>query len=78
MLRPQGIRKIVLVTHGYHMPRAVRDFEAAANGEIQIVAAPMGLARGTETGALTWMPSAKGTDQVHAALREILGRLAGV
>ena len=77
MLRPQGIREIVLVTHAYHMPRAVRDFEVAAGSDIRILPAPMGLARGTETGALTWMPTSRGNQQVREALREILGKLAG-
>ena len=36
LLKPQGIRHIVLVTHGYHMPRALRDFEAAAGPDIRI------------------------------------------
>ena len=30
LLRPAGIREIVLVTHGLHMPRALREFRAAA------------------------------------------------
>ena len=77
LLRPQGIRHIVLVTSGSHMPRALRDFEAAAAGSVRIEAAPMGLARGTETAALTWMPTSKGITDVREILREVLGRLAG-
>ena len=78
LLRPLGIKHIVLVTHGWHMPRAVRAFEVAAAGSgIRIEAAPMGLARNTETPALTWMPSSKGTSDVRSILRELLGRLAG-
>jgi uncharacterized SAM-binding protein YcdF (DUF218 family) len=78
LLRPLGIKHIVLVTHGWHMPRAVRAFEVAAAGSgIRIEAAPMGLARNTETPALTWMPSSRGTSDVRSILRELLGRLAG-
>ena len=36
-----------------------------------------GLARGTETMALTWMPTSKGFADVREALRELLGRLVG-
>ena len=32
LLRPIGIRHIVLVTHGWHMPRALKAFETAAAG----------------------------------------------
>ncbi len=77
MLRPLGIRHIVLVTSGSHMPRALKDFESAASGDLRIEAAPMGLARGTETAALTWMPTSKGTSDVREILRELLGRLVG-
>jgi uncharacterized SAM-binding protein YcdF (DUF218 family) len=78
LLRPLGIKHIVLVTHGWHMPRAVRNFETAAVGSgITIEAAPMGLARSTERSALTWMPSTKGLTDVRHIAREILGRLAG-
>jgi len=77
LLRPQGIRHIVLVTSAAHMPRALKHFEAAAAGNVAIEAAPMGLARGTETAALTWMPTSKGITDVREILREWLGRLAG-
>ncbi|HZT56752.1 MAG TPA: YdcF family protein [Burkholderiaceae bacterium] len=78
LLRPLGIREIVLVTHGWHMPRALKAFETAAAGsDIRIEAAPMGLARRTETPALQWLPSSKGTTDVRNILRELLGRLAG-
>lgn len=77
LLRPAGIRHIVLVTHGWHMPRAKRDFEAAAGADIRIEAAPMGLARGTETPALTWMPTSEGITQVRSIVREWLARAAG-
>ncbi|HWH84918.1 MAG TPA: YdcF family protein [Burkholderiaceae bacterium] len=77
LLRPAGIRRIVLVTHGWHMPRAQRAFEAAAGGAIAIEPAPMGLARGNELPVLRWMPSSDGFRDVRAVLREALGRLAG-
>ena len=77
LLRPQGIKRIVLVTSGSHMPRAFKAFEAAANGDIRIEAAPMALARGTETNVLAWMPTSKGITEVREIVRELLGRAAG-
>lgn len=78
LLRPAGIKHIVLVTNGWHMPRALHDFEmAAAGSDIRIEAAPMGLARAIETPALRWIPSSKGATDVRNIVRELLGRLAG-
>jgi uncharacterized SAM-binding protein YcdF (DUF218 family) len=77
LLRRSGIKHIVLVTHGWHMPRALQAFESAAGGEIRIEAAPMGLALRTETPMLSWIPTAAGATEVRHVLRELLGRLAG-
>ena len=77
LLRPAGIRHIVLVTHGWHMPRAQHAFEAAAGGAVTIEPAPMGLAQRNELPLLRWMPSSDGYAGVRAVLREALGRLAG-
>ena len=77
MLRPAGIRHIVLVTHGYHMPRAMRAFAEAAGADVKIEAAPMGLARRQDSAALDWMPSSRGFTDMRQVLRETLARLAG-
>lgn len=77
LLKPQGIRQIVLVTHGYHMPRAVRNFEQAAGGEIQIEPAPMGMAKRGDLPALNWMPTTEGFQDTRNIVRELIGRLAG-
>jgi uncharacterized SAM-binding protein YcdF (DUF218 family) len=77
LLRPAGIRHIVLVTHGYHMPRAMRAFAEAAGSDIRVEAAPMGLARRQETSSLDWMPSPRGFTEMRHVLRETLARLAG-
>ena len=79
LLKPLGIKHIVLVTHGWHMPRAVRAFEEAAGkgGDIQIEAAPMGLARAVESPALTWIPSNHGITEVRNIVHELFGRIAG-
>ena len=77
LLKPQGIRHIVLVTHGYHMPRALRHFEQAAGSEIRIEPAPMGMARRGDLPALNWMPTTDGFQDTRNILRELAGRVAG-
>jgi len=80
LLRPLGVRRIVVVTHGWHMRRAIRDFERAAAlqpGAWRIVAAPMGLAPLDTWPALRWIPSAEGALGCRLALRELLGLALG-
>ena len=76
LLRPAGVRHIVLVTHGWHMPRALREFERAAAGAVRVTPAPMGLSPGPARGLLAWMPDAPGYARVRAVCREALARLA--
>jgi len=76
LLRPAGIREIVLVTQGQHMPRALREFNAAAaaaataSGVIRITPAPMGQAESAASGWLRWLPSGTGAEQMHGVLHE--------
>jgi uncharacterized SAM-binding protein YcdF (DUF218 family) len=77
MLKPAGINHIVLVTHGYHMPRALRAFTEAAGPGIQVEAAPMGLAKSLESPALEWMPSAAGFRDMRRLLHELAGIATG-
>jgi uncharacterized SAM-binding protein YcdF (DUF218 family) len=77
LLQPAGITHIVVVTHGYHMARALRAFSDAASGVIQIEPAPMGLARGTDLPTLDWLPSARGFRDTRQVLRELAGSAAG-
>jgi uncharacterized SAM-binding protein YcdF (DUF218 family) len=79
MLSAAGIGEIVVVTDGWHMPRALRDFRAAVGAvgapAIKISAAPMGLAWPAESAVLTWMPSGEGALRMRAVLREVLAAL---
>jgi uncharacterized SAM-binding protein YcdF (DUF218 family) len=77
MLEANGITHVLLVTHGYHMRRAVRNFEEVSGGRIQIEAAPMGLARRVTDRRLDWLPTEQGFRQVHRASRELLGLFVG-
>lgn len=79
LLRKEGIEQIVLVTHDYHMRRALRSFEraAAAGTPMKIVAAPMGLPSSTRIEAKDWLPVASNLQVTTIALHEWLGYLAG-
>ena len=80
MLRPAGIREIVLVTHGTHMPRALREFRAAAaagpaSAPVHITPATMGEAWPADSALLRWLPSSEGSLRMRAALHEVLAQL---
>lgn len=80
LLQGQGIAEVVVVTHGWHMRRAMRAFEDTARRNqlaLHFTAAPMGLAPPLDRPALNWLPSAEGFAQVRQALREALGLLMG-
>jgi uncharacterized SAM-binding protein YcdF (DUF218 family) len=80
MLKSAAVTDVIVVTHGWHMQRAMRAFEAEARragAAIQIVAAPMGLASTSERPVLTWMPTVEGFARVRHVLREAAGLLFG-
>jgi uncharacterized SAM-binding protein YcdF (DUF218 family) len=80
LLRELNVTQVVLVTHGWHMPRALRAFRDEARlGKValEIVPAPMGLAPPIERTALRWVPTSEGAQLVRAVLREKLGWLLG-
>ena len=77
MLKAAGIKHIIVVTHGWHMPRAVAAFENSSLGDIKIEGAPMGLAQRVNRPELDWLPSVYGFARVHHALREATARLFG-
>ncbi len=78
LLKQAGVTRIVLVTHGWHMPRAQKVFEQAAGGSVKIQPAPMGLARRVDSAALDWLPTAAGYTSVSRSLRELLALLLRV
>jgi uncharacterized SAM-binding protein YcdF (DUF218 family) len=77
LLKQAGIEHVLLVTHGWHMPRSRRAFEQAAAGSIRIEVAPIGLAGRVSTSTLSWLPTAEGATQVRNVLRELLGLALG-
>jgi uncharacterized SAM-binding protein YcdF (DUF218 family) len=74
ILKEHGISKIVLVTHSWHMPRAVRVFER--NG-FDVVPAPTIFSRGklnTSTSELRdWLPSSVALNNSRQAMHEYVG-----
>jgi uncharacterized SAM-binding protein YcdF (DUF218 family) len=72
LLQPAGIDEIVLVTNGTHMPRALREFRAAAPAGVRITPATMGEAWPADSALLRWLPSGEGLLRMRAALREVL------
>lgn len=80
LLHREGIERIVLVTHGFHMRRAVAAFERAQRSSgtpMKLLAAPMGLDAAGPIVAGDWLPSSDGFERTRNALHEWLGRLAG-
>lgn len=73
MLRHEGISRIVLVSHAWHLPRAVARFEAAG---LDVLPAPTAFSLPpTDAGAL--LPGAAALAASSRALHEWLGILAG-
>ena len=73
VLKENKIEHVVVVTHGWHMPRALRAFRDAATrigATWELVPAPMGLASRIERPTLRWVPSSEGFLLVRAVLRE--------
>lgn len=78
LLRPAGVRRIVLVTNAWHMQRAIRNFELAIGDRtIEVEAAPMGLAQETEAAWMRWIPTGTGYSLAGTVVREWLGWLSG-
>lgn len=70
LLRQQDIDSILLVTHAWHMPRAVWVFEQAG---LKVVPAPMGYRSAFKFQSTSFLPSAEALLSSHYALHEILG-----
>ena len=69
-----GFKRVLLVTHAWHMPRAMRVFKQAG---IDAVAAPTAFTYRSDTGEelLDWLPSAEDLQLSRAALHEYIGML---
>jgi uncharacterized SAM-binding protein YcdF (DUF218 family) len=73
ILAPQGIEKVMVVTHSYHMRRAVMLFELAG---FEVLPAPTQLSTTYPLNRLPyWLPGAEALDLSHDVLHEYLGLL---
>ena len=72
LLRARHIHRILLVTHAWHMARAVAAFQGTG---LEIVAAPTGFARRDVALPLRLLPSADALLHCRLALHESLGAL---
>lgn len=72
-----GVDHLLIVTHDWHMPRALRAFRRAADGALTVEAAPMGLAERQQMPRLAWLPSTAGITHVRQVTHELIGLLAG-
>lgn len=87
MLAEQRVPEVVIVTDAFHVRRALRDFELAAQhhvdlhpGEpvIKVTPAPMGFWQHEDRAFFDWVPSAGGAVGVRLALKECLAALLKV
>ena len=72
ILRAAGIHRVVLVGHGFDMPRAVAEF---ADAGIETIKAPTGTPVWDFSGPLVFVPSLTGLEGSYFALYELLGNL---
>lgn len=70
MLAPEGIDRVALVSHGWHLPRAVAVFERTG---FRVVPAPTLVPAGRRSTALDWLPDAAALERSVLALHEYLG-----
>ncbi|MGE3174028.1 MAG: YdcF family protein [Planctomycetota bacterium] len=73
LLAADGIRRVLLVTHAWHLPRAIRSFE---HHGLTVVPAPTAFRGPCWVDALSLVPSASAVRDSALALHEWLGRLA--
>jgi uncharacterized SAM-binding protein YcdF (DUF218 family) len=71
VLKKDGITRIALVTHAWHMPRAQLAFE---NTGLTVMPAPMSYIEAAYAPLLEWLPSAQGLQSSRHVLRELLAR----
>lgn len=78
LLQRDGVRRLVLVTHAQHMPRAERAFRRAPGGQaIEIVPAPVGLRATSPYVYGDFLPAGEAIRKTRYIVYEWLGLLAG-
>ena len=72
ILRAAGVKRVLLVTHAMHMPRAEAAFRRAG---LEVVPAPTAFYSRGEHSLLGWMPGASGMYRSYYATHEWIGLL---
>lgn len=70
MLKPLGVRRIILITSSTHLWRAAHEFEDAG---FDVVPAPQGVWAPRDLQALRFIPGAAGLERSSAAVYEMIG-----
>ncbi len=78
LMKEQGIRRVLLVTHQRHQPRALRAFTQAAQGSgIVFEPAPIEVMNTALNAPMSWLPTNGGMLTVREIAHELLGRWFG-
>lgn len=72
LLAQTGITRIYLVTHAWHMPRAMKTFQAAG---FQVIPAPTAFTTRYRTDLLAFVPNASALSDSRIFLHELIGAL---
>ena len=72
LLQPAGVKRIYLVTHAWHMPRAARAFQSAG---FEVVPAPTAFTNRYQTDLLSFLPRATSLRDSSIFMHEIIGLL---
>ncbi len=72
VLKQAGISRIYLVTHSWHMPRAMQVFQAAG---FQVIPAPTAYTTRYRTDLLAFVPNADALRDSRICLHEVIGML---
>lgn len=72
LLRAHGLRRIYLVSHAWHLPRAKRLFEAAG---FEVIAAPTAYTTRLRTDILTFLPNGQSMCKSQIFAHELIGLL---
>ncbi len=70
LLQDSGIKRIALITHAWHMPRARHSFESAG---FEVIPAPTAYTTRYNTDLLTFLPNANALQGSQIFLHEIIG-----
>ncbi|MGK0220183.1 MAG: uncharacterized SAM-binding protein YcdF (DUF218 family) [Planctomycetota bacterium] len=72
LLHAEGVERILLVTHAWHMPRAKRTFERMG---FEVIPAPTAFRSWPTKRWVSFMPSPRAMQETRWALHEALGRI---